>query len=196
MIDTAAWSRLRRVVILAALITSAVLPGCSSSGAPTASRTGASVARSTGASASASSGAPISPAPSGSQGAAAPAATAAAIKTAYAKFFASSTPEQVSLGLLQNGPQFKAALDKQAASSLAQHAGAQVSKVTLVSPNVAAVVYAITVNGTPVLKDQPGYAVRQGGIWKVAAKTFCALLTLQGAAPAACTSPAATALPH
>jgi hypothetical protein len=120
----------------------------------------------------------------------------AAIKTAYAKFFASSTPEQVSLGLLQNGPQFKTALDKQAATSLAQRAGAEVSKVTLVSPNLAQVVYTITMNGSPLLKDQPGYAVREGGTWKVAAKTFCALLTLQGDAPAACTSPAATALPR
>ncbi|HEU5266548.1 MAG TPA: hypothetical protein VFU35_07595 [Jatrophihabitans sp.] len=120
----------------------------------------------------------------------------AAIKAAYAKFFASSTPTQVSLGLLQNGPAFKAALDKQAASSLAQHAGARVSKVTLVSPNLADVVYTVTMNGSPVLPDQPGYAVRQGGTWKVAAKTFCALLTLQGGAPAACSSPSATALPH
>jgi hypothetical protein len=46
-----------------------------------------------------------------------------------------------------------------------------------------------------MLKDQTGYAVKEGGTWKVAEYTFCGLLTLQGNPPAACKEPAATQAP-
>jgi hypothetical protein len=51
-------------------------------------------------------------------------------------------------------------------------------------------------NGKPALPGASGLAVRQGGKWKVAAQTFCQLLTLQGDAPHACNDPKITAVPH
>lgn len=123
------------------------------------------------------------------------AATVAAIKNAYAKFFAPNTPENVSLGLLQDGPAFKATIEAQAKGSMAQKSSAKVSKVTLQSANVASVLFTISVNGQPALPNQPGLAIRENGTWKVAGKTFCTLLTLQGTAPSACQTAAATSVP-
>ena len=144
-----------------------------------------------------SAGASSSPQASGvSSGGAPDAQTAAAIKTAYTKFFLESTPENVSLGLLQDGQAFKAAVEQNGSSSLAQTSTAVVSKIVMVSPDTARVTYSILLSGNPILKDQPGYAVRENGVWKVAGTTFCALLTLEGTPPAACHSASATALPN
>jgi len=96
------------------------------------------------------------------------------------KFFDPKTPVATSISLLQDGSAFRAALEAQAKGSLAQGAAAEVSKVSLRSPNTAKVVFSILVNGKALLTDQPGYAVHDGGTWKVAAQTFCGLLTLQG----------------
>jgi len=67
-----------------------------------------------------------------------------------------------------------------------------VTAVTLQSPAQAKVTYSILVGGTPALKDQPGVAVYQSGMWKVGDQSFCALLTLEnsGKAPTACASAA------
>lgn len=118
------------------------------------------------------------------------AATVAAIKNAYAKFFAPDTPEQVSLGLLQNGAAFKATIEKQGQGGYAQKSSAKVTKVSLASADVANVVYTIYVGDQPMLADQPGYAVRENGTWQVAEHTFCQLLTLENSAPAECQTPA------
>ena len=128
--------------------------------------------------------APTTPAPSADAG------TVAAIKNAYAKFFAPDTPEQVSLGLLQNGAAFKATIEKQGQGNYAQKSSAKVSTVSLASPDVAKVVYTIYVGNQPMLADQPGYAVRENGTWQVAEHTFCQLLTLENSAPAECQTPA------
>lgn len=122
--------------------------------------------------------------------------TAAAIKNAYSKFFLQSTPEEVSLGLLQDGQAFKSAVESNGTSSYAQTSTAVVSKIVIVSPNLAKVTYSILISGNPILKDQPGYAVRENGVWKVAGATFCGLLTLEGNPPPACHSAIATALPN
>jgi hypothetical protein len=124
------------------------------------------------------------------------AATTAAVKDAYVRFFDPKTPVATSVSLLQDGAAFQAVLEAQAKGSLAQGAAAEVSKVSLQSPNTAKVVFSILVNGKALLTDQPGYAVHDGGTWKVAAQTFCGLLTLQGSPPAACNAPAATTLPE
>jgi hypothetical protein len=121
---------------------------------------------------------------------------AAQIKAAYAKLFDSTTPEAESLALLQDGAAFKDAIDAQAKSPLAQGATATVSTVTLQTPNTAKVIFTISVHGSAVLPNSPGFAVRENGIWKVAGQTFCALLTAQGAAPPACSTAAATSLPQ
>lgn len=132
---------------------------------------------------------------SGATGGSADAQTTAAIKDAYAKVFASSTPEAESISLLQDGPQFKDTIQSQAKSSLAQGASAVVTSVTLQSPNTAKVVFTLSINGSPILPNTPGYAIREGGTWKVAGATFCGLLAMQNSAPPACNSAAATSLP-
>jgi len=56
------------------------------------------------------------------------------------------------------------------------------------SATQAKVTYSILVGGAAALKNQPGVAVKQGGVWKVGDQSFCALLTLEnnGKAPTAC----------
>jgi len=62
--------------------------------------------------------------------------------------------------------------------------------VTVSSSTQAIVTYDILLSGTPVLSNQKGIAVNQGGTWKVGDTSFCGLLALQtgGSAnlPAAC----------
>lgn len=123
------------------------------------------------------------------------AATTAAVKNAYARFFSPKTPENVSLALLQDGPKFKAAIDQQASGTMAASASVQVSSVSLISPKTAKVSFTIFLNKQPMLKNQPGYAVNTNGTWQVSEYTFCGLLTLEGSAPAACKEPAATTPP-
>ena len=65
---------------------------------------------------------------------------------------------------------------------------ATVSKVTLQGPAKAEVVFSVKFS-LFTLKDRVGYAVLQGGKWKVASGTLCALLTIyQGSVPLACKS--------
>lgn len=123
------------------------------------------------------------------------AATTAAIKEAYSKFFSSATPEGESLGYLQDGQAFKATVEAQAGSAMAQKASAEVSRVTMVSANSAEVTFSILLDGNPMLPNYKGYAVREDGKWKVAGKTFCELMTLQGQTTPACNTPEATSLP-
>ena len=96
------------------------------------------------------------------------------------------------VSLLQNGQVFEPIIKAQAGSPLASSATSSVSSVTIQSPAQAKVVYSILVGGSPALKNQPGVAVFQGGIWKVGDQSFCALLTLEnnGKAPSACASAA------
>lgn len=133
--------------------------------------------------------------PASSGGAAPDAATATAIRTAYEKFFAPNTPENVSLGLLQDGQEFKSTVEAQAKGSLAQKSSAKVSKITMQSSTVAKVVFTIYVNGSAALPNQPGFAVKIDGVWKVSGKTFCDLLTLQGSPAPPCKTAKATAFP-
>lgn len=101
-------------------------------------------------------------------------------------FFDGKTDAATKIGLLQNGATFAPAIKAQADSGLAKSSSAKVGKVTVSSADRAKVVYTVLLGGQPALKDQPGTAVREQGRWKVSAATFCALLTLEGQAPAAC----------
>lgn len=166
-----------RLAVAAAAVAVVAAAGCSSSKSGPATSTTGGTGGPTGATAS-------SATPS------ADAATVAAIKNAYAKFFAPDTPEQVSLGLLQNGAAFKSTIEKQGQGDYAQKSSAKVTKVSLASADVATVVYTIYVGDQPMLADQPGYAVRENGTWQVAEHTFCQLLTLENSAPAECQTPA------
>ena len=132
---------------------------------------------------------PVTSAPSPSGGSA---AAVAQIKGNWVAFFNARTPVAKRVGLLQNGAEFASIIKSQAASSLAAAATSSVSAVTVESPSQAKVTFSILISGTPALKNQPGAAVDQGGVWKVGDQSFCALLTLEnsGKAPAACASAA------
>jgi hypothetical protein len=104
----------------------------------------------------------------------------------WAAFFNGSTPASRKVELLQDGQRFAPFIKAQAASPLARQAKATVTKVTVVSPTRARVIFTITLAGQPALKNQVGTAVRVNGVWKVSAKSFCALLSPEGAAPPVC----------
>lgn len=169
----------RAIAAAAVLTVTAALTACGSSG-------GAGGTSAPGTSAAA---------PSGS-GTPANAATKAAISKAYATFFGTTATLAQSVAALQNGDKFVAAIKKESKNSYAAKSSAKVTSATLMSPHVAAVKFSISSGGQTLLKHSPGFAVEQNGTWKVAAKTFCGLLQLQGDAPNACSDPQVTALPH
>jgi hypothetical protein len=180
-------SRLPTAVLVAGITAIAMLStGCSSSGSPHRS-TSTSATRS------------LSRHPTSathSSGPAAPAAVRAAISKAYAALFGTKSTITQSVDSLQNGQVFKQAIVAQSKTPAAKGSGAKVTAVTMQSANVAKVIFTVYSNGKPALPGASGLAVRQGGKWKVAAQTFCQLLTLQGDAPHACNDPKITAVPH
>lgn len=109
------------------------------------------------------------------------AAAIAAIKTNWVAFFTASTPSARRIQLLQDGQLFAAAIKALASSPFASTSSASVSKVSLTNASQAAVTYDVLVSGAPILKNQPGVAVYQDGLWKVGFKSFCALLILENA---------------
>jgi hypothetical protein len=161
--------------LAALLLTALVLAGCS--GSPSARPSGR------GSAASGSSGSPADP------------ATVKAISAAYATLFSNASSQAQSVAALQHGATFSATIAAQGNTSVAQKAGATVHTVRLVSADVADVTFSVTSGSATLLKDAPGNAVRENGTWKVAAKTFCGLLELQGDAPKACQDTTVTALP-
>ena len=118
--------------------------------------------------------------------AASPVAQKAEIERVWERFFAGSTSASDKEKLLENGSRFSAALDAAAKSPFAKQSGAKVSKVTLLGPAKANVVYAILLSGKPVLSHRRGTAVKEDGRWKVGTASFCQLLALQGGAPKQC----------
>ena len=103
-------------------------------------------------------------------------------------FFNPATPVAQRVSLLQHGQLFASVIRAQAGSSLASQATAKVDKVTVTSPTQADVTYTILLAGTPVLKNQHGVAVNEGGTWKVGVTSFCGLLTVEnnGKTPTVC----------
>jgi hypothetical protein len=149
--------------------------GSSSGSSPSASASGP-------ASSAASSAAPSASSGGGS------AADVSQIKANWVAFFNPKTPVAKRVSLLQNGSTFASIIRAQASSALASSATSSVAAVTVESPTQAKVTYSILVGGTAALKNQPGVAVKEGGVWKVGDQSFCALLTLEnnGKAPTAC----------
>jgi len=166
----------------------ATLAACSSSGGHHATTSGATDSSGTAAN---------PPATVATTGAGTPAdtATKAAVTKAYQDFFDYQSTAEQSRNALQRGDLFKAVLDQQGTQSYAQKSAATVSSVKLISANTAKVIFTVKVAGQPLLPDAPGYAVRIDGSWKVAATTFCSLLTLEGDHADACSNPSVTALP-
>ncbi|MGW5071778.1 hypothetical protein [Rhodococcus sp. NPDC004095] len=102
------------------------------------------------------------------------------ITDAYVAFFNGTTPPAARAGLVENGATFQPALEAMAADPQASATTATVAKVTTTDATNADVTYTLLMGGNPVLPDQGGQAVKQDGTWKVAAATFCALLSIQG----------------
>ena len=112
-----------------------------------------------------------------------PASAKANIIADWKTFFSSKTPASRKIQLVQDGSAFAKVIKQQAGEPMAQGVGATVSKVTLnKAMTKAAVVYTITIQKAPVLTNQQGTAIYQGGTWKVGAQSFCALLALEGSA--------------
>ena len=146
-------------------------------------------------SAPASASSPAAAAPSAS-GSGSSSSAEQAITTNWEAFFNPQTPVAKRVSLLQDGQAMSSVIKAQAGSGLASQATAKVTKVTVTSPTQAKVTYTILLSGSPVLKNQAGVAVLQGGTWKVGLASFCGLLALENSGdtsslPAACSSAAA-----
>ena len=113
------------------------------------------------------------------------AAAKAQIKSAYQKFFSGQTSVSDRVALLQNGPQFKSAIQALASNPLAKNVNVAVSSVRLEGANEAKVVYTVKL-GSAGLPKQTGTAVRENGTWKVGYASLCRLVALQGSTPPAC----------
>ena len=111
----------------------------------------------------------------------------------WVKFFNGTTPAATKVTLLQNGQQFAAVITAQAASPLAKSAQAKVTSVTVTSPTTATVKYSIVEGGQVAVPDQTGQAVLQGGVWKVSAPSFQALLKLEQGQTSGSPSPSPSA---
>ena len=164
-----------------AVILVAAVAGCSSSNSSSSASSTSSAAASS--SSSASNGA------TGSVPSSGPEADAA---KAFTSFFAGSTNAADKLALVQDGQAFTQTVNAQAGSGMAGSTTATIQSVQLVDPTHAKVAYSIMMGGKPALPDQSGTAVNEDGKWKVSAATFCALLTMEQAAPPVCSTPIGT----
>jgi hypothetical protein len=109
-----------------------------------------------------------------------------AVDDAFTAFFDPKTPASQRADLLQNGPAFAPVFAAQANNPMASQTSATVSSITLTDPTHAAVTYTILAGGNPVLPNQQGQAINEGGHWKVSDATFCTLLAMQGPKPPMC----------
>jgi hypothetical protein len=165
----------RPIVAVLPVLIGLALTACSNSSSPTTHNTSAPPSASPSMSPSVSPSATSAAEPTSGAGA------IAAIKANWVAFFTASTPSARRTQLLEDGQVFTAAIKSLAASPFAATSSASVSKVSLTSASQAAVTYDILVSGAPILKNQPGVAVYQDGLWKVGYKSFCGLLILENA---------------
>lgn len=129
------------------------------------------------------------------EGSPADAATTTAVTTTFVTAFNGAAPIASRLVLLQNESAFEDGLTSSTNAAILSQTSATVSKVTLVNPNRANVLYTVLLSGVAAAANQIGTAVMIDGSWKVSASTFCTLLTAGGQAPSACTSASVTAFP-
>lgn len=147
-------------------------------------------------SSSSGAGTPTAPPHSSPAGSPADAATVTQVSAAYAALFGSSAPFAKSVASLQHGPAFAATIRSESKNSYAKKSAAKVTSVRMLNSNLAAVTFSISSGGKTLLPNATGDAVKENGTWKVAARTFCGLLRLEGTAPQACSDPKITALPR
>lgn len=172
----------RRIILAPALALALALAvaACSSSSSSSSSSASSSSAP--------ASSAPASSAPASS--ASGSSAAVAEITANWEKFFNFGTPTSERVALLQNGSAFSSAISALSKIPLASGIGAKVTGVTVTSPTMATVTYAIVSGGTTLLGGQTGTAVYQDGTWKVGDASLCNLFKLipGGSVPAACSS--------
>jgi hypothetical protein len=113
------------------------------------------------------------------------ATTKAKITTNWEAFFNPDTPTAKRLSLLENGDtaKIKAVAQAQESNPQAKATKAKVKSITI-NGDKANVTYDLvsTQNGTPLLPNAQGNAVKVSGTWKVSQQTFCALIALGGGA--------------
>ncbi len=103
------------------------------------------------------------------------------ITDAYVVFFNGKTPPAERAALIEDTAGFTPVLQ-----GLAQDPQAQATTVTVHTVSAASaadqadVQYDLLLNGSPVMPDQAGQAVKVDGTWRVSAATFCALMAVQG----------------
>jgi hypothetical protein len=186
---------LRRTALYAGIALTTVLTGCSSSGGNLTSSSAPATTTSPATSSAPASSSPANNAPP-TGGAPADAATKTAVTHAFSVFFDTKTSLTASMAVLQHGEKFRQALIAQGKNPAAKGINAKVTAVQLPSAHVAYVTYNLMSGSSPLLSGTHGYAVKDGGKWKVAAATFCGLLQLQNTAPPACNDPTIIALPN
>ncbi|MGM7645065.1 hypothetical protein ACSVDM_09210 [Nocardia sp. JW2] len=114
------------------------------------------------------------------------AATVRAVSDAYLLFFDGKVSAEEKIAVVEKGAEFEPVLRAQGENPQAKTTSVTVSAVKTTGADAADVTYSLLMNGTPVLPDQTGQAVREGGKWKVAAATYCALMAIQGGTSPAC----------
>ena len=120
---------------------------------------------------------------------------AAAVRKVYTQFVDPKVPLASKAGMLQDGAAFQPSLEALSKTDYAKTVSLAITKVTVTSPKQATVTFDVLLSGSPVVRNQQGYAVNEGGTWKVAGATFCGLLAAQGPVPAVCKTSTATSLP-
>jgi hypothetical protein len=138
-----------------------------------------------------------SPAPTSSSASssAAESADAAAVRQTYTRFADPAVPVAQKVALLQDGSAFAPALTALSKTDYAKTVGLNITNVQITSPKLATVTLDVLLSGSPVVRGQKGYAVKENGTWKIAGATFCGLLAAQGPVPPVCKTAAATQLP-
>jgi hypothetical protein len=123
------------------------------------------------------------------------AATLAAVTAAYNTFFDPKSTDAQVTNSVQNGDALTGAVGNVDMSQYQGHSGVKVTKVVMQSPNVAKVTFDVSLDGQVILPNASGYAVKVGGDWKLAATTFCQLLTIEGTSTPLCKDPKETSFP-
>lgn len=181
-------SRWRSLAACAAVVASVALAACSGSSSTSSAppATTASAATTAAATTPAATTPAASPSDTGSGSGSSFTGAAKQVADNWTAFFDPNTPAAQKPKLVQDGTTTLApVLAAQATNAQAKLTSAKVSAVT-VSGSTATVTWDLLLSGSPVLTNQKGTAVLEGGTWKVSKTSFCGLLKLQPPVPAAC----------
>lgn len=107
------------------------------------------------------------------------------IRAAWETLFAPDSSVDDRSGVVEDGPQNALMIENLFADRLGSRLRATVTSVAYTTSQDAAVGYALTRDGRALDPGGPGAAVRQGGTWKVALRTVCALTRYAEDAPRA-----------